>query len=382
LGASEVQDPVRAGGALQWGALTGIRGIAAWYVVLFHTRAALHGTLPDWMLLIANKGYLAVDLFFILSGFVLWHTYGEKLRGTGLAGAARFWWRRIARIWPLHIAILAVFIALAALLQATGRDTSMYPWAELPLHILLVQNWGFTSHLAWNDPAWSISCEMAAYVAFPLIVAIAPWSRMRTGTLVAVAGLLLAAICFYFAVQGGGTLGADVANAGLMRCLLEFWVGNVLRLLWERWRHVPNAAIGAWAAMITLLEGGVVLGLPETAYIPACFVALILALALDDGIPARLPTRLLGSRPLAYLGEISYSTYLVHFLLFVLFKLAFVHSSALGRPQIGRVQLAAYLGIVLVASIVLYHGLEKPAQRWMNGFIARDRRALQAAVAE
>jgi len=371
LGATASHIPVTLQGAPQLAALTGIRGIAAWYVVIFHTRAALGGTLPEWMIAIANKGYLAVDLFFILSGFVLWHTYGEKLRGTGWAGAARFWWRRIARIWPLHAVILLVFIALAALLQITGRDTTMYPWVELPLHLLLVQNWGFATVLSWNDPAWSISCELGAYVAFPLIVALAPWSRFSTATLLGIMALLLGAIWFYFAIQGTGLLGYDVPKVGLARCLLEFWLGNVLRLLWGRWRQVPNVAAGAWVAMVALLEGGILLGLPETSFIPGCFAALILALALD----ANWPARVLASPILLYLGEISYSTYLVHFLLFVLFKLAFVA----GTPHISLTQLAAYLAIVLAASVVLYHGLEKPAQRWMNALAPRKSAAPQSA---
>ena len=340
-----------------------MRGIAAWYVVMFHTRTALHATLPPWAMMIANKGYLAVDLFFILSGFVLWHTYGERLRGTGLAGAGRFWRRRVARIWPLHMAVLGVFVMLAAVLAITGRDTSMYPWRELPLHILLVQNWGLTPALSWNDPAWSISSEMGAYIAFPLVVALAPWSRMRTGTLVAIGSLLLGAVWLYFAVQGVGKLGYEVARLGLARCLLEFWLGNVLRLLWQRWRHIPDIATAGWAAMVVLIEGGVILHLPETSYIPAGFAALIFALALETGGLARM----LGSRVLTYLGEISYSTYLVHFLLFVLFKLVFVK----GSPQIGYGQLAAYLALVLLASAVLYHLVEKPAQRWLNGLVSK-----------
>jgi peptidoglycan/LPS O-acetylase OafA/YrhL len=363
---------------LQLNALTGIRGLAAWFVVLFHTRTALGHTLPGWAMGGASKGYLAVDLFFTLSGFVLWHTYGERLRGTGLSGALRFWWRRIARIWPLHAVILAVFVMLALALAITGRDTSMYPWRELPLHFLLVQNWGMTPALSWNDLAWSISCEMGAYLLFPAVVALAPWSAMRTSTLVAVAALLLGAIWFYFAVQGTGDLGYAIPRLGLARCLLEFWLGNVLRLLWERWRHVPNVAMGAWAAMVALLEGGLVLGLPETSYIPGCFAALILALSLDHGAAARV----LGGRVLLYLGEISYSTYLVHFLLFVLFKLAFVHGGAGGHPQIGFAQLAAYLAIVALASVVLYHGVEKPAQRWLNALAAKRQPKRNVATAD
>ncbi len=358
----------------QLAALTGMRGLAAWFVVLFHTRITLVGTLPDWLLRLAEKGYLAVDLFFILSGFVLWHTYGDRLHGTGLAGAWRFWGRRIARIWPLHAVVLTVFVALALVLAITGRDTGMYPWAELPFHYLLVQNWGFTPVLSWNDPAWSISCEMGAYVLFPAVAAVAPWSQMRTGVLVVVGALLLGAVWFYFAVQGSRTLGFEIPRLGLARCLLEFWLGNVLRLLWGRWRHIPNVATGAWAAMICLLEGGVVLHLPETSFIPGCFAALIFALSLDTGKPARV----LGGRVLNYLGEISYSTYLVHYLLFVLFKLAFIH----GKLALGAGQLAAFTGIVFVASVVLYHGVEKPAQGWLNGLAARRWRGSGVAGVE
>ena len=108
--------------------------------------------------------------------------------------------------------------------------------------------------------------------------------------------------------------------------------------------------------------------------IPGCFAALIFALSLDTGKPARV----LGGRVLNYLGEISYSTYLVHYLLFVLFKLAFIH----GKLALGAGQLAAFTGIVFVASVVLYHGVEKPAQGWLNGLAARRWRGSGVAGVE
>ena len=111
--------------------------------------------------------------------------------------------------------------------------------------------------------------------------------------------------------------------------------------------------------------------LPETMLIPGSFAALILALALDRG----LVSRVLGSRVLTYLGEISYSTYLSHYLLFILFKFAFVKST----PMIGMGQLLAFIVLVAGASVVLYHGVEKPAQRWLNSWtLARGRRVQPA----
>jgi peptidoglycan/LPS O-acetylase OafA/YrhL len=91
-------------------ALTGIRGIAAWGVVLYHIRLSLTGLLPAPVIAVFAKGYLAVDLFFILSGFVIWYNYAARIADGGAGAARLFLWRRFARVWPLHGAILAGFL--------------------------------------------------------------------------------------------------------------------------------------------------------------------------------------------------------------------------------------------------------------------------------
>ena len=344
-------------------ALTGIRGIAAWLVVLYHIRMSLLGIMPIPVLKVLARGYLAVDLFFILSGFVLWYNYAPRLRAAGpgagaWVAAGHFLWRRIARIWPLHIVILGLFVAFALVLVATGRDASFYPFHELPLHVLLIQNWGFTPQLRWNDPAWSISTEMAAYLVFPLVVLAAKWERLPTSLLVALGFAVLAAIPLYFWADNDTSLGAEISRLGLVRCLLEFSLGNVLCLLWLRWRGAAHGAGIAFAVCLAALGAGIGLDLPETVFVPACFAAGLLALALGRGAIVRA----LGGRLLRYMGEISYSTYLAHTFLFLVFKLAFVDATL----QIGWGKLAGFIGLVLAASIVLYHGVEKPAQRWLN----------------
>lgn len=339
-------------------ALTGIRGLAAWLVVLYHIRYSLLDLLPVSVIRVFARGYLAVDLFFVLSGFVLWYNYAPRLRAGGMSAAGTFLWRRIARIWPLHLAMLSVLVAFALALIATGRDASFYPFAELPLHLLLMQNWGFTEALAWNDPAWSISAEWMASLLFPFVVLAVKWERLPAAALLVAGAMLFAAIPLFFWLSGHTSLGADISHLGLGRCLLEFSLGNLLCLLWLRWRDVAWCPWAASAACAAVLALAYVWKLPETVFVPAAFVTALLALATGRGALVRA----LGAGPLRYLGEISYSTYLAHSVLFLFFKLAFVDASL----KLDWTRLIAYLALVLIASAFLYHVLEKPAQRWLG----------------
>lgn len=339
-------------------ALTGLRGIAAWLVVLYHIRLSLAGLVPPGLIDVLAKGYLAVDLFFMLSGFVIWYSYAERLRSGGASAVRLFWWRRVARIWPLHALILAAFAVLVGLLSLSGRAVSGYPLGELPLHLLLMQNWGLTGTLTWNHPAWSISTELAAYLLFPLLVLAGRADRWTTGALLAAAAGLAAGLHLIYALNGHDRLGDAITQLGLWRCLAGFALGTVLCRLWQRWQDRPRAAQGLCGLALLLAVMGWALGAPETAIVPAVFCAGLLALALGRGWLVRL----LASGPVRYLGEISYSTYLSHYLLWIVCKLLFVGPSL----QLGLAGLAGYLGTVLIVSAILYRGVERPAQRWLN----------------
>jgi peptidoglycan/LPS O-acetylase OafA/YrhL len=340
-------------------ALTGIRGVAAWFVVLFHIRMGVAWALPPQALSILAKGYLAVDLFFMLSGFVLWLNYSEGLRARGPGGAPAFLLRRIARILPLHLLMLAGAVAFVLVVAATGRPPSdHYPWSELPLHVALMQNWGFTDRLTWNDPAWSISCELAAYIALPALVLAADWRRFGTPALCGLLLLLALALSALMTAGGATNLGDQIPRFGLPRALVEFTMGTVICTLWRRFRDAPQRAIVMALAASAAAAAAWSAGVPETLVVPLLFAGLLTAVALT----ANSPRNPLGWRPLHYLGEISYATYLCHFLLFIAFKLVFVDDSAhLSLPSI-----ALFLLLVLAASIALHHLVESPAQRGLN----------------
>ncbi|MBN8808525.1 MAG: acyltransferase [Sphingomonas sp.] len=337
-------------------ALTSARGIAAWLVVLYHIRLTVAGLPEAWVRVFA-KGYLAVDFFFLLSGFVIWLAWGERLRESGWRAVPRFWQKRVARIWPLHLAMLAGAVAIALVLAASGRHDSLrFPVGELPLHIFLLQNWGFTDRLSWNDPAWSISCELFAYLMFPLLVRAIDWRTVPSWLVAAAAAAFL--ILLGAAMTEAPGLGYDIARFGLVRCLCEFAAGTALCALWQRWRAAPvRPAIGAFAVAVLSVAGWLG-GVPEPVAIPLAFAGLLLGLALTSDARGNP----LACAPLYYLGEISYATYLSHFLLFYVFKLALVEDARAIPPLL----IALYLALVLGTSVALYHLVERPAQRWVN----------------
>jgi peptidoglycan/LPS O-acetylase OafA/YrhL len=343
-------------------ALTSVRGIAAWMVVLYHIRFAIDG-LPAPIVAALGKGYLAVDFFFLLSGFVIWMTWAERLRGGGWRAVPAFFQRRIARIWPLHAFVLSGAVALAIGMAALGhQDPHRFPFAELPLHYLMLQNWGFTDHLTWNDPAWSISCEFGAYLLFPLVAWAVDWRRVPSSAIIAAIVALGVALHGVMSTAGAPTLGWEIPRLGLVRCLIEFAMGAAVHALWLRWRDqwqlpATGAALTAAALLLCLASGWIA----ETLAVPLGFAALLLALALT----AARPGNPLAARWLHYLGEISYATYLGHFLLWHGFKLALVDDPY----HVPLVLIALYLVLVLGCSVALHHLVERPAQRFGNALI-------------
>ena len=327
--------------------LTGARGLTAWAVVFYHLRRSIDG-LPTPAIAALGKGYLAVDFFFLLSGFVIWLAWRDRLPGE----TGRFWQKRIARIWPLHAAMLLFAAALALLASWRGHPDPAFPWAELPLHLLLVQEWGTTRGLHWNDPAWSISAEAAAYLLFPLLIRAVNLRRWSTPALVAAAAAALAILPL---VMGLGGLGQDITRFGLLRCLCEFTAGTILAALYLR-----GGDARAPLAVGLLLLLAAIAGVPETLVVPPAFAALLLALA-------RSRATLLASPPLHWLGEISYATYLSHFLLWKAVKFL------LPAGPVPHAAITAYLLLVLLASHALYRWLELPAQRRLNALGRRER---------
>src|SRR6476620_1549067 len=146
-------------------ALTTLRFLAAAWVVLY--TAWPHRDV-SWVPVAVTKGYLGVEVFFVLPGFILSHVYlaaaGEKrFRYDGFLSA------RIARVYPLHLVTLFGMIGLgvAATIAGLSIDGSLTDWRALPAHLTLTHAWGLAPISAFNHPSWSISAEWVAYLTFP-----------------------------------------------------------------------------------------------------------------------------------------------------------------------------------------------------------------------
>ncbi len=346
-------------------ALTSLRGIAAWWVVLFHIIPIMIGIVPLPALRVVARGYLAVDLFFLLSGFVIAMTYAERFETARAGTWLRFLGLRLGRIYPLHFAVLMLFLVnpLAVLLfSREGIPGPNYAPGYFVQSLFLVQNWGFSTREAWNIPAWSISTEWGAYLLFPLLVLLLRPARRPQPIARPAVKPLLVALAAGTRLLGGGGLGANITGFGLARCVLEFAIGMCLYAIHaDLPRRSPAVSDRMAGAGVGLLLLWLVVPMPDWLVAPPAFALLILGLA----DPAGRLARLISVRPLAALGTVSYSTYMIHYFIKDWTKFLLVRP---GVPAI--LPLVVYVLAVLGASFLLYRWIEAPARIWSRRVLA------------
>jgi peptidoglycan/LPS O-acetylase OafA/YrhL len=297
--------------------LTPLRGIAAIWVIVFHYVVIYFAFRPEQFSSIFNKGYLAVDMFFMLSGFVLSHVYWRTFATEPEADAKKYWsfmGARVARLYPLHLFNLCQFLVVMLAFSfyqygAAGRFDSIPLQGPRSL-TALVANMAMlqglkASELAWNYPAWSISVEFFAYLLFPLALPVVAQASTRTKLLMAAGALSGVGL---FAYLSGGNFNQWDGPITLLRCLPEFVLGALAYAgfrgaLWPDWFRKDWTVAAVIASVLVLLHFGV-----SDILIVAAFPALILTAVMNAGRAAPL----LNAAPLVWLGEISYSLYLAH----------------------------------------------------------------------
>ena len=295
--------------------LDAVRGIAALSIVLFHFRHFFyHGAqlgayrttelpLYGWLFPLYTRGDLAVDMFFCLSGFVFYWLYSQRIASRAIS-PGRFALLRFSRLYPLHLAtLLAVALGQTWLLHKTG-SYYVYECNDIRhflLNLCFASSWGMEGGYSFNGPVWSVSVEVLLYALFFFCCRLFP---IRITVL---AGFSI-----------GGFLALLNAYSPVWRGIGSFFLGGCVFLAYQAIiasRHAATLTkiagyltVAMWTATIYALATGRELSLPLLNFpVMVLFPLTILSLALIETWRGSL------GRRVAFLGDISYSSYMLHF---------------------------------------------------------------------
>lgn len=306
-----------------------------------------------------SEGFRGVDLFFVLSGFILFYVHRNDFvtitwARTRHYAAARYW-----RVYPLNAAVLLIIIALAIALPAF-IDPTGFTITAIIQSFLLAQRWFMPDFGSINGPSWSLSVEIIGYAAFPLLAF--GLNRIRLPRMhLFVAGLCLLALVavsyrFGFATRNiTGRLTiirmfpafiAGAALGGVFMCSAG-WIG----------RHAAALATASVLAALVMCSVPV---LPGLTIFP--IAALVLALAYERGQVSRF----MASGPVIWLGRISFSLYLTHFTILNLI----VWATAGGKesPLLDGTYTVGMLVAIIAVAALVYYGAERPLTQISHRF--------------
>lgn len=329
-------------------ALDSWRGICALAVAMFHFPIA--GSLRDFPLF--SHGYLFVDFFFVLSGFVIATAWEERL--TQPSQTWPFLLRRFGRLWPLHVCVLALFVTASVAQGDIGSD-ERHSVAAILTNLGLVHGLGIHTDLTWNGPSWSISVEALLYVMFALLVRLPSREWIYLALIVVSLGLL-----HRYAPNGM----ASTFDYGVFRGVAGFLTGVLIT-------RAPARALGTGAEVVAVAGVAAFVSTGAmTILAPLVFGAAVYVFANSNGMFGRS----LNWTPVARLGEWSYSIYMVHSLFVAVIWAA---SDRLGMAQgAGRLlspslAMTTCIAIAYVMSIIAFSGvtyslIERPCRDRFN----------------
>lgn len=351
--------------------LEGGRGLAALIVALYHLKLG-----AEYFPFIRN-GYLFVDLFFVLSGFVICAAYAARMNDREDLRA--FIIRRAGRLVPLLLFSTVVFVltadaivlakrlalahGYAGMLNNPGALDYVVPTAsEILATLTLTHGLGIFDRLILNTPSWSISVEFYTYLLFAaaclLFKGKARLAAFGTLSAIGFAASVYASLQVHGCLQNGGCLGLDY-DFGYPRAVFSFFLGALAYHAAGRRRFdsalLPLAALIALSLLLSIADAH-----PAAAFgIPFVFVALILSVCQDCGWLAVI----LKTHPLQMLGQRSYSIYLMHMPLLLIFENI---AKRVNGVMASTLVVLAFVAVLLVISGWTYRYIEDPFRAWFN----------------
>lgn len=339
-------------------ALNGVRGVAVLMVFLFHARVAGFG-----------GSFIGVDIFFVLSGFLITVLLLQEYQRHGRISLRKFYLRRVLRLFPALLLMLVVYL-LFNFFYFSDHASHIHHLQDAFLALFYAANWTRAFDLGRPDVlghCWSLSLEEQFYAVWPvLLLAILRLRKAWQAPLVALLFVtswswrvwLLNQGASWDRVYNGFDTRADMLLAG---CLLAFlWNAGKLRC-WEKIRFLaPFSALASCIALAVLAVSASwqAAALYQWQY---AIVALATGLLILDLLsrPQALLTRLFSWRPLVWLGDLSYGIYLWHYPVLYYFELT-GHWDGFAKWQAA--------GLTMVFSLLSWHLVERPLYKIKNRF--------------
>jgi peptidoglycan/LPS O-acetylase OafA/YrhL len=353
--------------------LTGVRGVAAVIIVIYHYgKFHLDHVNDVWDI---PHGYLPVDLFFMLSGFVIGYVYRDNLHPEFSSGYGNFLIKRFARLYPAYI-VISAFYVLKIALGLTGEETfARFDWLDAVGNLLLLTGWGLNIY-PLIGVSWASSAELGSYFAAPVLMKYTLEKNLRW----CIACVILALISIYLiSTSGQGSSGPlDVVDRNSVLPLCRAIVGFTLGLATLRFAVYLDrlSAIVQDALVIAILALMIALAVFTTEDLPIylLFVPFIAVLSRDG----RVAQALFGNRLVYHLGVISYSIYLFHPLFLTFAERSSRH---LGNNLTAYLlcTLAAFAAIWLL-SYLSYRFIEMPGRQFVIGLLNPRAKAAPAGT--
>lgn len=359
----------------EYRALDAYRFLAAALVAVGHFDDGFQLGLERFSPLAVRFG-LFVDFFFILSGFVIGLNYQGRI--TSASSYGDFIWRRLARLWPLHLLVLVFFGSLGLAGHMVGyvfNYPETFALQGFPWNIVLMQAWGPVWHQSFNVASWSISAEFFVYLLFPLFA----WQARRLPLAVNLALIVgfVAAMIWLRSSAGLRPWYQATYDLGMLRAVPSFLLGVLIQ--WHVTRLQPSPAWARWPlahAVFGLALAAIHFNLPSEIVIVLFGVFVVVAVLAEQ---SREPTLLSGPRA-QFLGQMSYGLYMVHMPLMTCSM--FVIRKTTGYGGYWGFAFAIFtFALALGIAALLYHHLENPLRQWLNARSPFRRPAASAPVA-
>lgn len=309
-----------------------------------------------------------LDMFFMMSGYLIYDLYRVKLARP--ASFTPFLFKRLARLYPLHLITTGFFIFVGLAWQFGLIDSNAgflrYDWSALPANLLLFQAWGVLDTLTFNYVSWSLSAEWFCYLMMPVVMVVA----QRIGF----AGLIATAALFYlgteYAISHGWTLGSSVADTktwGAYRAFGSFCLGAAaVHLVDMRVVHI-RSHWWSWGVMgITIIA----MFLPVSFYV--IIAMMVFALVLSAVAEHENPKGVSWLRPALPVLAVSFGIYLWHPVLETI-MLSLVWSRYLANHAPFAIEWFMILtGLMSIAvALASHHFYEKPVGNWLVRWFER-----------